>query len=227
MINIKTMKTKEEILEFVLSAGSDSTEVFGGRFKGGYELQQCPEEITDFLEKYQGLDISNFLEIGVAAGGNTRIFTDFLKIKDVYVMDLNIHPSISYDGNPNARDNNFTHLKNYGELKSFFGDSHSEDAKKWLESLNIKFQMVFIDGDHTEEGVTRDFFLYKHLVKENGWIGFHDIKNSEFHHSHNCFVDRLWNKLSGDKIEFIDSTTGFGGIGFIQYNNNIKYSDII
>ena len=36
------MKTKEEILNFVLDAGSDSPEVFGGNFKGGYELQQCP-----------------------------------------------------------------------------------------------------------------------------------------------------------------------------------------
>ena len=139
------MKTKKEILDFVLNAGSDSVEVFGGNFKGGYELQQCPEEITEFLNAYQNTEIDNFLEIGVAAGGNTRIFTDFLKIKDVHVMDLNVHPSISYDGNPNARDNNFNHLKNSGELKSFFGDSNSEDARKWLESLNIKLQMVFLE----------------------------------------------------------------------------------
>ena len=60
------MKTKEEILDFVLNAGSDSVEVFGGNFKGGYELQQCPEEITDFLTTYQDTEITNFLEIGVA-----------------------------------------------------------------------------------------------------------------------------------------------------------------
>src|SRR4051812_6672014 len=97
------MKTSEEILEFVLNAGSDSVEVFGGNFKGGYELQQCPEEIRDFLYTYQGTPINNFLEIGVAAGGNTRIFCDFLPINNVYTMDLDVHPSINYEGNPNAR----------------------------------------------------------------------------------------------------------------------------
>ena len=56
------MKTKKEILDFVLNAGSDSVEVFGGNFKGGYELQQCPEEITEFLNTYQNTEIDNFLE---------------------------------------------------------------------------------------------------------------------------------------------------------------------
>ena len=80
------MKSREEILDIVLNAGSDSLEVFGGKFKGGYELQQCPGEISDFLLEYQNLEIENFLEIGVAAGGHTRIFCDFLKIKDVYKL---------------------------------------------------------------------------------------------------------------------------------------------
>jgi hypothetical protein len=30
------MKNKEEILDIVLNAGSDSLEVFGGKFKGRY-----------------------------------------------------------------------------------------------------------------------------------------------------------------------------------------------
>ena len=168
------MKTKEEILQFVLNAGSDSVEVFGGNFKGGYELQQCPDEITNFLLTYQDTEITSFLEIGVAAGGNTRIFCDFLKIKDVYVMDLNVHPSISYEGNPNARDNNFTSLKNYGELKSFFGDSHSTEAKEWMEKQNAKFQMAFIDGDHTEEGIKLDTELVLPFLDDNAYVIYHD-----------------------------------------------------
>ena len=211
------MKTKEEILDFVLNAGSDSVEVFGGNFKGGYELQQCPEEITDFLTTYQDIEITNFLEIGVAAGGNTRIFTDFLKIKDVYVMDLNIHPSISYDGNPNARDNNFTHLKNYGELKSFFGDSHSEAAKKWLESLNIKFQMVFIDGDHTEHGIKLDTELVLPFLDDNAYVIYHDtvinVGSDEFDRK---LKNGLIKELKHEK-DFISSTIYKKGISVYRY----------
>jgi len=211
------MKTKEEILDFVLNAGSDSVEVFGGNFKGGYELQQCPEEITDFLNAYQNSEINNFLEIGVAAGGNTRIFTDFLKIKDVYVMDLNVHPSISYDGNPNARDNNFNHLKNSGELKSFFGDSHSEEARKWIESLNIKFQMVFIDGDHTEHGIKLDTELILPFLDDNAYVIYHDtvinVGSDEFDRK---LKSGLIIELKHEK-DFISSTIYKKGISVYRY----------
>jgi hypothetical protein len=211
------MKTKEEILEFVLSAGSDSTEVFGGRFKGGYELQQCPEEITDFLERYQDIKITNFFEIGVAAGGNTRIFCDHLKIKNVHVMDLNEHPSISYEGNPNARDNNFKNLKNSGEFKSFYGDSHSEDAKNWLAGLDTKFQMVFIDGDHTEEGINLDTKLVLPYLDDNAYVIYHDtvigVGSEQFDGK---LKNGLFPQLKHE-ADFISSTIFKKGISVYRY----------
>lgn len=119
---------KENILEHVLGAGSNSIEVFGGKYNGGYELQQCPQEITEFLFKYQDIEIENFLEVGVAAGGNARIFCDFLKIQNVFTIDLDEHPSIDGELNPKAREKNFSQLRNSGVLKSFYGDSHSVEA---------------------------------------------------------------------------------------------------
>jgi cephalosporin hydroxylase len=168
------MKRREEILDFVLNAGSDSLEVFGGKFKGGYELQQCPEEISDFLVEYQNIEIENFLEIGIAAGGNTRIFCDFLKIKDVYTIDLDEHPSISYENNPKARDNNFMNLKNTGKIENFYGDSHSSEAEEWLSAKGVKFDMVFIDGDHTEHGIKLDTELVLPHLNDNAYVIYHD-----------------------------------------------------
>jgi predicted O-methyltransferase YrrM len=211
------MRTKDEILEFVLNAGSDSTEVFGGKFKGGYELQQCPEEITDFLMTYQGTEVNNFLEIGVAAGGNTRIFTDFLNIKDVYTMDLNEHPSINYEGNPNARDNNFKNLKNSGTLISFFGDSHSENARKWLENLNIKFDMVFIDGDHTENGIKLDTELVLPFLVDNAFVIYHDtVINVGSEQFDKKLKSGLFNVLKHEK-DFISNTIYKKGISVYRY----------
>jgi hypothetical protein len=34
---------------------------------------------------------------------------------------------------------------------------------------------LFIDGDHTYEGVRRDFEMYSPLVRKGGIIAFHDI----------------------------------------------------
>jgi predicted O-methyltransferase YrrM len=165
---------KENILEYVLNAGSNSVEVFGGRYDGGYELQQCPQEITEFLFKYQWKEIENFLEIGVAAGGNTRIFCDFLKIENVFTIDLDEHPSIDGESNPKAREKNFSQLRNSGILKSFYGDSHSFEADQWLKDTQVSFDMAFIDGDHTELGIYQDTLLVLPYLKDGAYVIYHD-----------------------------------------------------
>ena len=168
------MKTFKEILEFVLDAGSNHLYVFGGKFQGGYELQQDPEEITQFLHEFQKTKIENFIEIGVAAGGNTRVLCDFLDIKNIYTIDLNEHPSINDRSNPGARDKNFSSLKNHGTLNNFYGDSHSIEAFAWLEKHKVQFDMAFIDGDHTFDGIKMDTELVIKFIKPGGLIVFHD-----------------------------------------------------
>jgi hypothetical protein len=80
-----------------------------------------------------------------------------------------------------------------------------------------KVDFLFIDGDHSYEGVRQDYEMYREFVKPGGWIGFHDISDTEFHRSANCRVDRLWSELDGEKVEFIqEPRSHFGGIGFIR-----------
>jgi predicted O-methyltransferase YrrM len=45
--------------------------------------------------------------------------------------------------------------------------------KNILDDRKVDF--LFIDGDHTYEGVTRDFEMYSPLVKRGGIIAIHDI----------------------------------------------------
>lgn len=47
------------------------------------------------------------------------------------------------------------------------------ELKKILGKRKIDF--LFIDGDHTYEGVKKDFAMYSPLVREGGIIAFHDI----------------------------------------------------
>lgn len=55
-------------------------------------------------------------------------------------------------------------------------DSHAaatlEAVRRRLED---KLDFLFIDGDHSYEGVRRDFELYSPLVREGGFVAFHDI----------------------------------------------------
>jgi predicted O-methyltransferase YrrM len=46
---------------------------------------------------------------------------------------------------------------------------------------NQKFKFVFIDADHTYEGVLNDFKDWSRLIGRGGFVGFHDT-NQEFSH---------------------------------------------
>ena len=50
---------------------------------------------------------------------------------------------------------------------------HSKDLSKLLKGESLDF--LFIDADHTYEGVRQDFELYSPLVNPGGLIAIHDI----------------------------------------------------
>ena len=54
-----------------------------------------------------------------------------------------------------------------------FGDSHKLKADKMVRQFG-KFDLVFIDGDHSREGVTQDTELSDALIRAGGAICWHD-----------------------------------------------------
>ena len=78
---------------------------------------------------------------------------------------------------------------------------------------------MFIDGDHTYNGVKLDFEMYRPLMNNNSIIAFHDIvphPNDPY-----CEVNKLWNEIKGQYSfkKFIESPnqTSMGiGILFIE-----------
>lgn len=51
----------------------------------------------------------------------------------------------------------------------------SENAAELFSQLGIRFDMVFIDGEHTTEAVERDIRCYSKLLRPGGMISGHDI----------------------------------------------------
>lgn len=88
------------------------------------------------------------------------------------------------------------------------GDSHTLFAKRWAE-LRGPFDFVFIDGDHTYEGVKLDWAWYGPLGKT---VAFHDINLTENAHA----VPRAWGEIKGMGYRTVERIDGYQcGIGVV------------
>lgn len=90
------------------------------------------------------------------------------------------------------------------------------DNGKWYECIDF----LFLDGDHTKEGVKMDYEMYSPFVKTGGIIAFHDIVISDHHHSRNVYVGEFWNEIKEkyDYTEFIEPGNDWAGIGCLTYH---------
>lgn len=109
------------------------------------------EVIYPYLVKMKKNDI--YLEIGVMHGRSLAFARKFSEGK-IYGIDQNneLEPEVR------KMDINFIHA------------SSNEAVKNW--TLPIK--VLFIDGDHSYQGVKDDFLNFSPFVKDDGVIFFHD-----------------------------------------------------
>jgi predicted O-methyltransferase YrrM len=96
-------------------------------------------------------------------------------------------------------------------------DSHEPQTVRSLDGLRGTVDLLFIDGDHSYDGVRADFEDYAPLVRPGGLIAFHDVDSANHPASQ---VDRLWTQLrdvydTRELIDADDEATGRYGIGVI------------
>jgi predicted O-methyltransferase YrrM len=96
-------------------------------------------------------------------------------------------------------------------------DSHSKITHRMVEVATPHgIDFLFIDGDHTYEGVKKDFEMYSPLVNPGGIIAFHDI--TKHPKETGCDVHRFWNEVKQkyQHEEFIENPNQIGyGIGVL------------
>ena len=97
-------------------------------------------------------------------------------------------------------------------------NSHEEATLNKVKNLlnGKKFDFIFIDGDHTYEGVKKDFEMYNPLTKEKALIAFHDIVIHPI--ELNVGVNKFWNELkqNHEYREIVeDWNQKRGGIGIL------------
>ena len=94
-------------------------------------------------------------------------------------------------------------------------DSHSSATVDRIRGLfdGEEVDFLFIDADHSYEGVKRDFELYAPLVRSGGLVAFHDIASPPW-----PGVVQFWEELrqTHDADQRVAETTPSYGIGVVR-----------
>jgi len=143
----------------------------------GIEPAQIKEEVLFLIRVLKRIRPKIMLEIGTGRGGTLFLFTNAASsVAKIITVDL---PGGPFGGGyPRYM---ISLLQSFGSSKQkvYLLRTNSHDAGTFAKVKSIlngeKLDFLFIDGDHSYEGVRKDFEMYSPLVRKGGIIAFHDI----------------------------------------------------
>lgn len=179
---------------------------------------QIKGEIEQLLSLIQQRAPSKILEIGTANGGTLFLFAR-VAAPNATLLSLDL-PAGNYGGgySPIRIPLYLSFARNKQKIFLLRGNSHDRSNVDRVTNRlgEAKLDFLFIDGDHSYEGVKKDFELYSPLVRSGGVIAFHDVASHAA--SDACDVDRFWNEIKNNfkHLEIIESQDqGWAGIGVL------------
>ena len=181
--------------EYKPSYGEWNKFIIKNRNEGG--IFQTPKQIADAVLELLKYDINTYAEIGIFKGGTHILIDNLLKLKNPDLKSIGI----------DIQDDRLT-----------------EDIKPYI-NLNIgtssdfkgqAFDLVFIDADHSYEGISTDYYNLGRYAK---MVMFHDINDDR------CpGVVKFWNEIKEGKkykeFKYQTNNENVHGIGILF--NNIK-----
>jgi predicted O-methyltransferase YrrM len=190
---------------------------------------QKKAEIVSLLSLVRDMEPRKVAEIGTATGGTLFMLTQ-VAAADAKIVSVDL-PGGRFGGETSSIGGRYPRWR--GRLYRGFGrddqtvhvmraNSHDASTVEAVRSrLDGELEFLFIDGDHTYEGVKRDFELYSPFVREGGLVAFHDIVPSgPGRHGDPGGVPLFWRELSGRhsvEAEYVeDWDWGSCGIGVVR-----------
>lgn len=185
---------------------------------------QISVEIQALLELLRCENIQHACEIGIADGGtNLLLMRTQPDLKLMIGVDLYVRNKVRL--RYFARANQETHYLD--------GPSNvPQTLERMRQVLNGRtLDLLFIDGDHSYEGVKQDFLNYRGFVREGGLVVFHDIV-PDYKTRYGRYtpvwageVPLFWDKIKSAYSfrEFInDPNQDAFGIGAIYYDSKVQ-----
>ena len=124
----------------------------------------------------QRIKVEKMVEIGSYQGESTTLFAHMFNPKELYAVDPFLNGYDEFDGSSTGDFTNVIHNFNL-RINQFSCIKHiktlSYEAVDQFENDSLDF--VYIDGDHTYEGVNKDITMYLPKIKVGGFIAGHDL----------------------------------------------------
>jgi cephalosporin hydroxylase len=176
--------------------------------------EQVKSEIVALCRTVQNLNPKVIIEVGTARGGTLFLFARVANPEMILSIDL----SLFKRGYEFWKIPLFNSFGKKHVIKLINADSHNVETLARVRTLlkGKEVDFLFIDGDHTYQGVKKDFQNYSSLVRKGGIVAFHDIvKHAP---KTNCHVDKFWSEIkkSYRHVEIIeDKRQKWAGIGVL------------
>lgn len=152
------------------------------------------------IRTHLGNELKNYLEIGSFAGGSMSLISSHPSPTNCITVDL------GSPINKEVVESNVLKFKNEeSTFKYIQGNSQSIDVINKVKNESKEFDFLFIDGDHSTNGVLLDFQNYSPLVKKGGYICFDDYLDWEFSPQVRGAVDSIVKSLDENKYKVIGS----------------------
>lgn len=208
-------------------AGSSNPKYFYADKQGGLKLQQVPEEYAKLLLLLKKFDAKTYLALGIGNGGSFALECFFMQENLVNAVAVD---NLAYGALINQNEEEiksffepmqFIRYKNISHNRSIIEYQKIKFVKQTTDEFfayrkdyieQNKFDVVFVDADHSFEGAKKDYVNALKHISDGGLIIFHDI-NSDACQG----IKKLWQQVKFKHRfhwEYIHSTTC--GIGVIQ-----------
>jgi predicted O-methyltransferase YrrM len=209
---LRAPRSLDEALDYAFSARPGMVKI---------APNQVRSELREFLLFVQELRPRAVLEIGTALGGTFFLLTRVAAPDAVLVtVDLSSPRDLRFGGGNVGRRAPLYEAFAVDQQRVRFmpGDSHTRAMRQRVETefAGREVDLLFIDGDHSEEGVRTDYVLYRDLVRAGGAIAFHDIVDGDPQLVGGA--PRFWQSVrTPEAHEFVaDRTQGGWGIGVLR-----------
>jgi cephalosporin hydroxylase len=198
----------------------DAIDLAAGFDVGGVTIApiQRRAEIKALLELVAAERPLVLVEIGTALGG-TLFMLAHVAADDAHVVSIDLRGGLWGGGYPAIRKPLYRSFARPAQrIDLLRADSHDPATLQRLRDLlsGRPVDVLFVDGDHSYDGVRRDFEVYAPLVRPGGLVAFHDIVQG----GEDIGVPRFWEELEARYEEtrrFVaDETQRTRGIGVLR-----------